>query len=74
MYVDGSEEPVATNEVMVLHVDGVARRVSELPKPALGRIAPIAARHARLARPPQAGSVVGIRRKDQDRGAAADAP
>ena len=66
MFAVDSEEPVATNEVMVLHVDSAERRVSELPKPALGRIAPIAAHHARLARPPQAGRVIGIRRKRQD--------
>ncbi len=66
MFADGSEEPVATNEVMVLHIDGVARRVSELPATALERIAPIAAGHAGLARPPQAGRAIGVRRKHQD--------
>lgn len=66
MFADGSDEQVASNEVMVMHIDSVARRVSALPEQARERIAPITASHGPMARPPEAGRAIAIRRKRQD--------
>lgn len=54
---------VATNELMILHVDLSTRRSAALPDAILARLRPLAEAHSALAQPPQAGSVIGIRRK-----------
>ncbi len=50
----------ATNEILGLHVDLAARRSRPFPAPALRRLQDLAAAHARLPRPKQAGRVIGL--------------
>ncbi len=54
---------IATNELMILHVDLSSRRSTALPETILARLRPLAEAHLALPRPPQAGSVIGIRKK-----------
>lgn len=53
-------EHVATNEVLCLHVDLGARRTTPLPEAAADRLVRVAADHARLPRPPQAGRSIHL--------------
>lgn len=53
---------VATNELMLMHIDYATRRSSPWPEWAMGRIEAMAAAHAPLTRPEQKGNVIGIRR------------
>ena len=53
----------ATNEIMALHVDMTARRVVPFPATAQERLAALMSAHNDLPRPPQAGRVIGIRKK-----------
>ncbi len=57
------EVVAAATELMALHVDLATRRVAPMPAAARDRLAEIRAAHAALARPEQAGRVIGIRRK-----------
>jgi acyl-CoA thioester hydrolase len=61
MYLAGEEALVATNELMILHVDLGSRRTAALPATALESIEAIARAHADLPPPPQAGRVIAIR-------------
>jgi acyl-CoA thioester hydrolase len=63
MYVPATRQVVATNEVMLMNIDFATRRPAPWPAWALHRIQGLAASHSALARPKQAGSVIGIRRK-----------
>lgn len=58
---DGSV--AALTETMGMNVDLVARRSAPYPDWAFARIEALGRAHASLPRPPQAGSVIGIRRK-----------
>lgn len=62
MYVDGSAEVAATNELMILAVDLTARRVAPLAETVGANLAKLTAAHAGLAVPAQAGRRIGIRR------------
>jgi acyl-CoA thioester hydrolase len=53
----------ATSEQMCIHVDMKARRASPFPEATQKKIAALAKAHEGLARPAQAGRVIGIRRK-----------
>ncbi len=63
MYRGDDDAVVATNELMILHVDLSSRRSQALPETNFGQLRQIAEAHLTLARPLQAGSVIGIRRK-----------
>ena len=52
----------ATTELINVHVDLNTRRVVPMPNEILGRLATMLKSHASLARPEQAGRVIGIRR------------
>ena len=56
---DGSDEPVATGEHMLVHVDAAAGRVAPVGEPVRGRIAELAQAHASLPRPERAGRRIG---------------
>lgn len=60
---DAAAEAVATNELMVMHVDGGTRRAAPLPEDALARVAGEASAHARLERPFEAGRAIAMRRR-----------
>lgn len=53
----------ATSEQMCMHVDMKTRRVSPFPENAQKKIAAMMENHKSLARPEQAGRVIGIRKK-----------
>ena len=52
----------ATNELLSLHIDTRERRSTPFPNDILARWAEVHAGHAALARPPEAGRSMGIRR------------
>lgn len=54
--------PVATVEQMLLHVNMAAGKTCVAPKAILDRVLPIAAAHANLPRPPDAGRCIGQRK------------
>ena len=54
----------ATMEQMVLHVDLAERRAAPMPEPIRLNVQKLREAHGNLPRPPQVGSVIGIRRKD----------
>src|SRR5579875_1681906 len=53
----------ATNELISIHVDLATRRSTPLPQAALAWLEALLAAHRHLPRPPQAGRVIGIRRR-----------
>jgi acyl-CoA thioester hydrolase len=53
----------ATTEMIVMHMDMRTRRGAALPEFIMNRLETLLQEHSRLPRPPQAGSVIGIRRK-----------
>ncbi|MBV8189347.1 MAG: thioesterase family protein [Alphaproteobacteria bacterium] len=53
----------ATNELMLMNIDYPSRRSAPWPGFAMERIEKLAAAHAGLPRPQQAGRLIGIRRK-----------
>jgi acyl-CoA thioester hydrolase len=53
----------ATTEILALHVDLSARRAREFPLEIMGRLARMAAAHAALERPEQAGRVIGLKKR-----------
>ena len=53
----------ATSEQMCIHVDMASRRASPFPDDAQAKIAKLMDAHHSLARPEQAGRVIGIKRK-----------
>ncbi len=60
MYRDGESEPVATNEVLCVHVDLAHRRSAPLPATAAAPLQRIAADHARLPRPTRVGRAIAL--------------
>jgi carnitine 3-dehydrogenase len=58
LYRDGDDEPLATAEQMLLHVDTSAGRPGPARDDVLARVARIAEAHAALPRPPQAGRAI----------------
>jgi len=67
MHHGGDGGLASTNEIMMMHIDFATRRASPWRKESRRRIAAMAAAHARLPRPAQAGRVIAIRRKAQIR-------
>ena len=53
----------ATSEQLLMHIDLNIRRSSTLPAAAIDKLAALSLRHQELAKPAQAGRVIGIRRK-----------
>ena len=53
----------ATNEVIVMNIDYATRRSAAWPDWAMPRIERMAANHKHLAKPAQAGRIIGIKRK-----------
>jgi len=53
----------ATNELMLMNIDYASRRAAPWPDFAMTRIEKLVAAHAALARPRQAGRLIGIRKK-----------
>jgi acyl-CoA thioester hydrolase len=53
----------ATSEQICLHVDLRTRRTAPMPAEKLADFKAMLAAHAALPRPPEVGSVIGIRRK-----------
>ena len=53
----------ATSEQLLMHVNLEIRRSSILPDVAIDKLAAMMLRHQELAKPPQAGHVIGIQRK-----------
>jgi acyl-CoA thioester hydrolase len=60
MYRGGEDEPVATNEVLCLHVDMAQRRSVPLPSAASEQLNRLAANHSRLPRPTGAGRAIAL--------------
>jgi len=54
------ETPVATNELMILHVDLGTRRTAPIPDSAAAKLAALVADHAKLPRPKEAGKSIAI--------------
>ncbi len=52
----------ASNELMIMHLDLRQRRSSPFPDTVAQRLTSIAEEHCDLSRPPEQGSVIGIRR------------
>ncbi|MSO93862.1 MAG: thioesterase-like protein [Rhodospirillales bacterium] len=65
MYRIAKRELVATNELLCLNVDFKTRRAAPIAEAALQRLRPIAEKHARLPRPPQAGRGIDLARRRQ---------
>jgi carnitine 3-dehydrogenase len=58
---DGEEDPLATAEQMLLHVDTESGRAAPSREPVRERAAELARRHEELPRPERAGRSVGVR-------------
>jgi carnitine 3-dehydrogenase len=58
---DGEEDPLATAEQMLLHVDTESGRAAPAREPVRGRVAELARQHGELPRPERAGRSVGVR-------------
>lgn len=63
MFAGQERRLVATNEVMILHVDLTTRRVTPFPHDLAERLKSLEQAHASLARPPNAGRFVGAPRQ-----------
>jgi acyl-CoA thioester hydrolase len=62
MFAEDDGRLVATNELMLMNIDYASRRSAPWPEWAMERIETMAAAHAGLPRPEQAGSVIAIRK------------
>jgi carnitine 3-dehydrogenase len=58
---DGEDDPLATAEQMLLHVDTESGRAAPSREPVRERVAELARRHGELPRPERAGRSVGVR-------------
>ncbi len=58
---DGEDDPLATAEQMLLHVDTESGRAAPSREPVRERVAELARRHEELPRPERAGRSVGVR-------------
>ena len=66
MYAGDSDDLLATNELMILHMDMDIRRSAPFPKKALTCFQRLAKEHQALGRPGQSGREIGIRRRGDD--------
>ena len=60
MHLDGSDNLIATNELMVLSVNLTTRRVAPFDQKVMDNLFAIAVAHSNLPRPDQSGSIIGI--------------
>ena len=58
---DGEDEPVATAEQMLLHVDAENGRAAPAGEPVRERVAELTREHASLPRPERAGRSITVR-------------
>jgi carnitine 3-dehydrogenase / betainyl-CoA thioesterase len=58
---EGEEEPVATAEQMLLHVDTASGRAAPVREPVRGKVAELTQQHGSLPRPQRAGRSIGVR-------------
>ena len=63
MYHEAEGYLAATNELMLMNIDYATRRSAPWPEWAMERIEKLAAAHASLPRPTQAGRLIGIKKK-----------
>ena len=63
MYAGESDDLLATNELMILHMDMDIRRSAPFPKKALAHFKRLNQEHEAIGRPVQSGRVIGIRRR-----------
>ena len=54
--------PAATNELLMMHIDFETRRASPWPEETTRRLDALAQTHGRLARPAEAGRIIGLTR------------
>ena len=66
MYAGESDDLLATNELMILHMDMDIRRSAPFPKKALAHFKRLNQEHEAIGRPVQSGRVIGIRRRSVD--------
>jgi acyl-CoA thioester hydrolase len=62
MYHESEGFLAATNELMLMNIDYETRRSAPWPDWAMARLETLAALHAKLPRPPQAGRLIGIKK------------
>jgi carnitine 3-dehydrogenase len=58
---EGEDDPIATAEQMLLHVDTESGRAAPAREPVRARVAELTERHAALPRPERAGRSIGVR-------------
>jgi len=63
MYLEGGDEPLATHEVMLLHVEASGPRSADFPAPVAARIESIWLAHKQLPVPDLAGRSIAIGRR-----------
>ncbi len=63
MIRDADGALAATNELLALHVDMKDRRAAPFPADVRGRVSALAAAHARIPWPGQAGRIIALRRR-----------
>ena len=63
MTLEGSDETIATNELMILYVDMKTRRSAPIPRSILGKLNNLRESQKSIPKPKQAGRSIGIRRK-----------
>ncbi|MEX0695782.1 MAG: thioesterase family protein [Rhodospirillales bacterium] len=62
MYNARDDRLCATNELMILHVNLIERKVGPFPDAVLGRIADIGSEHAAIDKPAASGRAIAMRR------------
>lgn len=63
MFNESDGFPAATTEIMLMHIDSRGPKAAAMPEPVLARVEAVMAAHRALPRPPEAGRVIGIRKK-----------
>ena len=61
LFRDGEDEPLATAEQMLLHVDTESGRAAPSREPVRERVAELTRRHGELPRPERAGRSIGVK-------------
>jgi acyl-CoA thioester hydrolase len=60
LYDESDDTLAATTEIMLMHMDMASVRSAPMPEPVRARVASLMDAHGNVARPPQAGRVIGI--------------